>query len=130
MYVGGWWFFKVRKGDATEYIESVIRKHLDYLKLDDDGLGRFARDLQKRISSRRRYWSSWLGILSPIYAMFDVFKVMPKSKRFHDFEIEIATQYLLSSDFFIYDANMNRTVHYIQYYDTYEIGCANPFAKF
>ena len=130
IYIGGWWFFKVRKGDASDYIISVLRKRLDYLTLDNDGLKRFARDFQERTSPRRRYWNSWLGILSPVYAVFDFYKITPQPKRFSSFETEIVTQYLLGSDFFIYDADTNRTIHYLQFYDTFETGCANPFANF
>ena len=76
LYVSGWWFFKVRKGDATDYIKSVLKKHLGYLKLDEDGVNRFAIDFQERTSSKKRYWASWIGMISPVYSLFDMVKLL------------------------------------------------------
>jgi len=130
LYVGGWWFLKVRKGDATDYIKSALKKHLGYLKLDKDGVERFASEFQERISPGRRYWGSWVGIVGPLYSTVDLLRITPRSKKFKEFEEDIVTMYLLSSDFFIYDADMSRTIQYIQFYDTFEVGCANPFAQY
>ncbi len=130
LYVGGWWFFKVRKGDATYYIKSVLKKRLGYLNLEKISLDRFARVYQERLDTARLYWGSWIGILGPVYAMFDMVRFLPKSRSFKNFEDDIITMYLLSSDFFIYDADTNRTVNFIEYYDSPEVGCANPFAEF
>jgi hypothetical protein len=103
LYIGGWWLFKVRKGDATDYIKSVLKKHLGYLKLEKNGVDQFAYEFQNRISPRRRYWGSWIGIVGPLYSAIDLLKVMPKSQKFKV---------------------------YVQFYDTFETGCANPFAQF
>ena len=130
LYVGGWWFFKVRKGDATDYVKSVLKKHLGYLRHDEDGLNKFAIEYQERTSPKKRYWASWIGIIGPVYSMLDLVKFIPNSQKFKWLETDIVTMYILSSDFFIYDADMNRTVRYIQFYDTIDVGCANPFAKF
>ena len=130
LYVGGWWCFKVRKGDASDHIKSVLRKRLGYLKLDKDGVDSFSREFQTRTSDKRRFWGSWIGIIAPVYALVDLVKILPKSRSFEEFEDDIITHYLLSSDFFDSETDTSRTIQYVQFYDTYEMGCANPFARF
>lgn len=129
IYAAGWWAFKVRKGDATDLIISIIRKKLGYLKIGNSELRKFAADYQNTFSARRKWGSSWAGILSPIYSVMDIYKITPYSDDFKGFEELTVTTFLLSSDFFRNGADLNREVKYIGLYDPYEQGCENPFAS-
>ncbi|MCP4583041.1 MAG: hypothetical protein GY839_15640 [candidate division Zixibacteria bacterium] len=130
LYTAGWWFFKVRKRDATGFIIAIIRKKLSYLKIEKKELIAFARVHQARMPENWRYYASWAGIFRPIYAVADIFKFAPNSDEFRQFEEYTMMQFLLSSDFFIYDADESRSLKFREYYDLRELECENPFAKF
>lgn len=130
LLVGGWWFFKVRKGDATDIIVSILKKRAGYLKTDPADLEKFAADFQTIISAKRRYLGSWSGLLTPLYRVVDIFDITPFSEDFRSFEEFTVTLFLLSSDFFEKGADLNKPVKYYELFDPYENGCDNPFAKF
>jgi hypothetical protein len=127
---GGWWLFKVRKGDATDIIIAILKKRLGYLKIDPADLEKFAADFQNIISARRRYLGSWSGLLTLIYRVINIFDMTPFSDNFRSLEEFTVTLFLLSSDFFENGADLNKPVKYVGLYDPYETGCDNPFAKF
>jgi hypothetical protein len=130
IYTAGWWAFKVRKGDTTDIIISIIRKKLGYMKIDDSELKRFARDYQNTMSEKLRLIGSWSGMLRPLYTLLDIHKITPYSDQFKGFEEFTVTLFLLSSDFFLNGADLNRPVKYEALYDPYESGCGNPFANY
>lgn len=105
----GQWLYRPRQRDDpwAEQTAATVRRLLPYLRIDDDGLARFAQELRARnqyaLLRRARAGDAqagaWLG-----------------------------QQFLLSSDFFWQGADVAKTVRYRAYYDPYELPCANPFA--
>ncbi|UCC78304.1 MAG: hypothetical protein JSW64_08430 [Candidatus Zixiibacteriota bacterium] len=130
LYVAGWWAFKVRKGDASDIIISIIRKKLGYMKIDKSEVKRFAGDFQKTFSNKQRLIGGWAGMLRPFYSLLDIHKITPFSDKFKNFEEYAVTTFLLSCDFFRNGADLSREVKYTVLYDPYEIGCENPFANY
>ena len=130
VYIGSWWLVAVRPRDGTRFVETVLRKKLDYLDLDPTGVKQFADEFQGRLTDRQRYRCSWLGLLNPLYMAIDIVGILPQSAKIRDLESRIVTQYLLSSDFFEHQADSRRVVQYIMYYDTWEVGCSNPFTEY
>jgi hypothetical protein len=111
-------------------IASVLRKHLRYLKLDEEGLRSFAKDqttriLAKRVSmSRMRYHvASTFGSSSTRFERSS--ETGSSIERAQDV---IVSTYLLSSDFFVYGSDETRTIRYLKYYDPMH-ACGNPFAR-
>lgn len=127
LYIGGWWIFKVRKNDATDIIVAMLKKRLGYLNVDDSDLHKFAGDFQATFSPKRKYVSSWVGILGPVYSVADIFKITPYSKEFSSFEEFTVTTFLLSTDFFDHRADLKRKTSYVGLFDIYDNGCNNPF---
>ncbi|MDE2347924.1 MAG: hypothetical protein KGL92_05430 [Gammaproteobacteria bacterium] len=105
----------------------VLRKRLNYLKLDDTGLHAFARDLASKheIAS---YRLRLIDALGPLYTKVDFSDNNRVGSAVRHGEEHIVTLFLLSSDFFTNGANVTRTVHYLGYYDPLH-ACANPFAR-
>lgn len=105
----GRWLYRPRQFDNpwVEQTATTVRRLLPYLRIDEDGLVRFAQDLLardqhallRRASAGDAQAGAWLG-----------------------------QQFLLSSDFFWHGADEVKTVGYRAYYDPYELPCANPFA--
>jgi len=120
----------VRKGDATDIIASIIRKKLNYMKINKSELKKFADDFQKTLSAKQSLIGSWSGMLRPLYSFLDIYKITPFSDKFENFEEYTVTMFLLSCDFFTGGADLNRQVKYTALYDPYEMGCENPFAVY
>lgn len=117
-----------RLGIVTEQqaIVDVLHKRLDYLRLDESGLRRFADDLVRHRSIpgvRLRL----LAAAGPLYRSFRLGND-PIAKRVRHVEERIVTAYLLSSDYFRSGQNEARSVQYLGFYDPFQ-ACNNPFAR-
>jgi len=116
----------LRFGMATpgDVIAAVVRKRLDYLKLEPNGVETFARDLAGRglIATGKLRAFSAVGLTE---LSVEIVGKDPGTLR-HG-EERIVTYYLLSSDFFLMGANEKREVHYLGFYDPFRFACMNPF---
>jgi hypothetical protein len=109
----------------------LLKKRLDYLILDENGLLVFARDLaaQKLISSHKL---RMLDFAEPVYTRLSlVAHDNALTRAIRHGEERIVTQYLLSSDFFQNGADETRKVRYYRYYDPTRNPrpCRTPFAR-
>ena len=122
---GGWRFFRAHDEEA---ILMVLRKRLDYLKMDPAGMRAFATDL----ASRRLLSSTRLRLMmsfGPWYRRADLNGQGFLAVAIRHGEERIVSNYLLSSDFFINGADQTRVVKYLGFYDPLH-ACSNPFARF
>lgn len=89
-------------------IVTALREKLDYVQLDEAGLANFANDYLERYGTAR----------------------MAGLARRDEIDVHyVATLFLMSSDFFWFDADMSRTVNYLTLHNPYR-GCGtNPFAR-
>lgn len=109
-------------------IVDLLRRRLDYLQLDADGLRRFAADYVasgKTASTKLRI----VALISPLYHAAAALGQLPVSLRRG--EERIATAYLLSSDFFSGGAREDQPVHYLGLFDPWaqHKACFNPFGR-
>jgi hypothetical protein len=120
----GWRFARSTEEAA---IVKVLHKKLEYLKLDADGVQRFARDLaaSKTISNARL---RILNAAGPLYTRSELSAGNMLGNGIHHGEDKVVTVFLLSSDLFKNGADQTRTVHYLGLYDPM-IACGNPFAR-
>ena len=111
-----------------DIIEMVVRKRLDYLKLDPEGVHRFARDMAA-IRSVSRARLKMLAGIKPIYTHFHL---SDNNNSLSDLlrhgEDRIVGSYLISSDFFLSGADESRVVNYLGLLDPSR-PCGNPFAR-
>ena len=108
-------------------IVKVIHKRLDYLKLDPDGVRRFARDVTRMrlISPARLHFIDAAG---PLYTQTDVAESHKLGLMLRHGEDRIVGAFLISSDFFRHHADESRSVQYERYFDS-TLACSNPFAR-
>jgi hypothetical protein len=120
----GWKF--ARSTDEAAIVK-VLHKKLGYLKLDAEGVQRFARDLtaSKTVSSARLRIIDAAG---PLYTGSRLTADNTLDNGIRHGEDKVVTDFLLSSDFFKNGADQTRTVHYLGLYDPM-IACGNPFAR-
>lgn len=105
----------------------VLRKRLDYLNLDPEGVHRFAADVQrKKFVSRFRLMV--IDFVGPLYSETNVSPDGHPGDTLRHGEDHVVTQFLISSDFFINGADTNRVVKYLGWYNPLQ-ACGNPFAR-
>ncbi|MGD9843506.1 MAG: hypothetical protein AB7U99_11535 [Steroidobacteraceae bacterium] len=120
--------WQLSKGSDEETIAMVVRRRLDYLKLEPDGLRKFAHDMAQLhviFSARMRALSS----ISPIYTRFSLSAANNSlANLLRHGEDRIVSSYLISSDFFINGTDESRVVNYLGMIDPLR-ACGNPFAR-
>jgi hypothetical protein len=126
---GGW-----RAGRTTpqEAVITVLRKRLDYLRLDEDGVQRFADDLMARdLVSPVRLRA--LAAFAPLYNRLSMSGHEGWLQAVRHGEDRVATAFLLSSDFFKNGRNESLVVHYLGFYEPMRnprgAACNSPFAR-
>jgi hypothetical protein len=120
----GWRF--AHSSDESAFVK-VLYNRLHYLRLDDAGVRRFARDLKEfgKISSLRLRLIDAAG---PLYTGLAHSPSKRLSSAIRHGEERVVTQYLISSDFFKNGADESRVVNYLGYYDPM-VACSSPFAR-
>ncbi len=122
---GAWLYFGA---SPTETIAMVLRRRLDYLTLDPEGVRRFAGDLLAKngISSAKIHL---LSAIRPVYSR----RALSSGDNAAAYmlrhgEDRIVGSFLICSDFFLNGADETRVVRYLGVLDARR-ACANPFAR-
>lgn len=116
---------------AEAEIVSRLRRRLAFLRLDEAGLRAFAHDQVSALLAKRPTWVRWkyhfLHLLSPkAFSRYD--SSSDQRSRIARAIDNLASTYLLSSDFFLNGADESRLVRYLRFYDPMR-PCGNPFAR-
>jgi hypothetical protein len=124
----GVWAFG-RKAIEAE-LGSIVRRRLNYLRLDDGGVQAFAADqaekfISKRVSMNRLKYH-YASNFATGYRRF--LRSTDTRSRIARSEDIVVSTYLLSSDFFVNGCDESRTIQYLGYYDPVR-ACGNPFAR-
>jgi hypothetical protein len=119
-------------GYVTEsQIASAVRRRLGYLHLDEAGLHSFAKDQIGTLLAKRPTWKRLKtrlrsSLSKPVVVHYGgANDTRTRRERIED---NLATIYLLSSDFFVHGADESRTIQYVNLYDPMR-ACGNPFAR-
>jgi Txe/YoeB family toxin of Txe-Axe toxin-antitoxin module len=116
-----------RSTDAKT-IAAIVYKRLGYLRLDPEGVQRFAKDFAARqILSSTRLRTA--GLLWPIYERLPQQWHDRWSNRINYAEERIVSAFLISSDFFTNGSDQAKVVTYWTYYDAVGHPCGNPFRQ-
>lgn len=113
-------------------IASAVRRKLSMLKLDEAGLQAFAKAQIATLLAKRPTWARLKSRLRSVLAQAPVIQYdgisTDKRRRRDKIEDNLATLFLLSSDFFWNGADESRVVKYRELYDPMR-ACGNPFAR-
>jgi DNA-binding transcriptional regulator PaaX len=111
-------------------IVSLVRRRLGFLRLDDAGLHAFARDQAAALLAKRPTWNRmkyhFLSVFSKSFTRWN--RSSDRRSRKERLADNLASTYLLSSDFFLNHADETRVVQYVSLYDPMR-ACGNPFAR-
>ncbi len=115
------WFY----GDPKEITLAVLRRRLGHLRVSDDTLDRFAEDYAG--------WKDRAGLLSRLSVValplrvFSPYELLEPGASLRRLEDSVVSQFLLSTDFFLYGADEGRELQYLSFYDPMTAVCRNPF---
>jgi hypothetical protein len=112
-------------------VAKVLHKRLGYLKLDPEGVQRFASEigeLKYGGNARLHMLMRAFDAAGPLYTLPALSGHDTLEDNVQHGEDSIITLYLLSTDFFGNGADMNRTVRYVRFYNPM-VACGNPFAR-
>ena len=112
-------------------IASAVRRRLGTLNLDEAGLHAFAKDQIATLLAKRPTWRRVKTRLRSALSKAPVIHYdisTDKRTRRERLEDNLATVFLLSSDFFWNGADESRVVKYRELYDPMR-ACGNPFAR-
>lgn len=116
---------------ARSQVVSLVRKRLNFLKLDEAGLHQFAQDQVASLLAKRPTWNRWKYHFLVIFTkQFNQYGGYSNDKRTRTEHLadNLSTLYLLSSDFFANGADESRTIEYTGLYDSL-VPCSSPFAR-
>jgi hypothetical protein len=115
---------------GSSEIIAHVRRRLNFLKLDEAGLHAFAKDHVAALLAKRPTWNRmkyhFMSIFSKSFTRYE--RSTDKRSRSERIVDNLASTYLLSSDFFVNGADASRTVRYVGLYDPMH-ACGNPFAR-
>jgi len=113
-------------------IVSAVRRRLTFLHLDEAGLHAFAKDQMSALLAKRPTWYRWKYHVRLLFqkptAAASWGRTSDRRSRRERMEDNLATVFLLSSDFFTNGADETRVVQYVVLYDPMR-PCGNPFAR-
>ena len=118
-----------RSSTYEDLVRSVLRKRLDYLELEQEGVSKFFNDFEKRYPFEDVANRFWLKTFEPVYSYTPFIQFSPLNGRFYVFEKLVVESYMLSTDFFLNGEDENQVVNYIAFHDPYEQPCFNPFGS-
>ena len=115
---------------AQAEIASLVRRRLNFLKMDEAGLEQFAKDQVSALLAKRPTWNRWkYHLLSIFTRQFAQYGTSNDTRtRMQHTADNFATLYLLSSDFFVNGADESSTIQYTGLYDSLR-ACSSPFAR-
>jgi hypothetical protein len=118
---------RIGMSSTEQAIAKILYKRLNYLKLDPDGVQRFAADLARlRAVSPTRLLT--IDAVGPLYTHLGLSENNRVGLAIRHGEDRVLGAYLISSDFFINNADETRVVKYLGYFDPLR-PCSNPFAR-
>lgn len=113
-------------------IVAVLRRRLDFLELDPDGLHTFARDqvravLDKRLPTWNRLRYHFVSTVAPSFMRY--YRSADTRSRITRAEDSLVSTFLLSSDFFLNGSDESRLVRYVAFYNPLRPCTGDPFAR-
>lgn len=130
LFGGASWLFR----SNDDLVVSVVRRHLPDTNLSESLIRTFAADFFAYNRQIRKYLMALHGlrIVGPIVFSPSFQSVIPgrQAQLLAEFEREIVTRFLFSTDFFERGARGWEGVTYNGFYDPYLRPCSNPLARF
>jgi hypothetical protein len=130
LYGGTWWWRHARGRDVTHFVRAIVKKHFRGMNVSDATIDHFVADYAPELPASWGRLAAWAGLVAPIYAELDIFRFVPRyADTLRVIEDRVATQFLLSTDFYQNGADLGREVAYLGLYDPLERPCLGMFLR-
>ena len=133
LWLGWWWKTKYSKNDCRDTIMALIKRRIDYVEHEDDGLERFADEYQAMMDGYVRDRLVKVSLFLPVFGMFDGWMI---NSNFRDgylgLQESLVTRYLLSVNFFdrgTGEPNYEQALNYQSGGIRAGLICGNPWAN-
>jgi hypothetical protein len=128
LFVAPYAFYQWRHGNPTKIIVAILKRRVGYLKVEAGSFQRFAREY---VEYKREYVSDLArdSIFALPFTYLTPYRWLPMGHPLRRLEDNVVTKYLLSTDFFLHDADESRDVKYLSFYEPQLAPCRNPFAN-
>lgn len=117
-----------RWGDPTEAIVAILKRRVGYLRVEPGTFYDFAKDYVSTKIEYERKLATLSAAALPL-RFYSPYRWLAQGHAFRRLEDSVVSDYLLSTDFFYYDADEQRAISYISFYDPYARPCGNPFNR-
>lgn len=120
--------YRWRRRAAPDLIVAILERRVGYLRVDPRTFRTFAVEY---VAGRRRYERqiAAVSVLSGPLRFWSPYAWLPHGHAFRRLEDSIVSHYLLSTDFFVHDADERRIVNYLGFYNPFDTVCRNPFTR-
>jgi hypothetical protein len=120
-------FYHWRFGRPTSIIVAILKRRVGYLNTEAGSFERFAPEY---VEYKREHKAALarLSAISLPFTYVTLYRWLPMGHPLRRLEDNVVTQYLLSTDFFLHEADESREVKYLSFYEPHLTPCRNPFA--
>lgn len=131
---GGFWLFKEGYFNRSDRIARILLaafdKRIAFLQWDRMEVKQFIQDFMA--DARNAAFIQKVNKLSymyPIYTYTNLLEMTHYQNKIQNFEERVISRFLLSTDFFLDNADETQPVTYLSYYDPHRSPCQNPFSQ-
>ena len=129
-YVILWWWRYARGDDVTPIVRAIVKKNFHGMKIDAESIDRFAADYAPHLPSYWRRRARWQGMVAPFYLAINVFRAVPAvGVPFRLVEDTVASNFLLSTDFYQNGGDLSKEVRYLGLYHPLERPCMGALLR-
>jgi hypothetical protein len=126
--IAGFCTWNLVRNSDVDVLAGVVRRRLDYLQLEPEGVLQFAKDISElAVISKNKLRT--LAAINPIYNSLPLSSADTRpSMLLRHGEDRVVSTYLISSDFFVNGMNEKQLVRYLGMLNPLR-ACSNPFAR-
>ncbi len=101
LYLFWWWRFRLKPGDCRSVIAAILKRRLNYLNLDREGLHDFAGEIHDTLDPYIRERLAQCSLFLPVFGLFDSWAMSGGMRTVYlGLATPLVTRYLLSTGFF------------------------------
>jgi len=133
LWVGWWWKMKLGKQDCREVMVAILKRRLNYVKHDPEGLKRFADEYHGMLDGYVRERLVQCALFLPVYGLLDRWLLNSSYREgYLGISEPLLTVYLLSVSFFdraTGEPDFSKVLNYKSGEIRVAFTCGNPWAN-
>ena len=108
------------------FFKKIIRKDVEKLKVKSSDIDRFVAEAEEDLFFERL--DLWYKAMLIVYYHFECIGIkLPMHIKYLQLKSHLTGRFLLSTDFFKNNMNVQSNINYLGFYNPYKTVCSNPF---